>query len=163
MWMSLDHTQLLEPIRVHGVRGNMPIMKLCRKCNTIKDRCQFSLNRNKSDGLNSQCKLCHKEYAKDHYKDNKSSYKENKTRRSVKYLQEFYGYLKQQCCTDCGNSNFMVLEFDHLHDKSFNISDKVWFTPLNTLMEEISKCEVVCANCHRIRTATRQEQYKYLG
>jgi len=57
---------------------------------------------------------------------------------------------------DCGESNPLVLDFDHKdpNKKSFTIGSvarKGW--SLEVLYKEIDKCDVVCANCHRIRTA----------
>jgi hypothetical protein len=51
----------------------------------------------------------------------------------------------------------MVLEFDHLdaEGKSFNIGAAVPYRNWNSILAEIEKCEVVCANCHRRRTARR--------
>ena len=59
-------------------------------------------------------------------------------------------------CFDCGVSNHIVLDFDHLRDKKYNISRMVhdgfsW----KAIKKEIEKCQVVCANCHRIRTHNR--------
>lgn len=59
-------------------------------------------------------------------------------------------------CADCGVNNPIVLDFDHLKDKKYNISRMIhdgfsWAA----IKKEISKCEVVCANCHRIRTHYR--------
>ena len=58
-------------------------------------------------------------------------------------------------CIDCGyNVNPAALEFDHVKEKSFNISDgafKSWYE----VFEEIAKCELRCANCHRIKTVER--------
>jgi hypothetical protein len=59
-------------------------------------------------------------------------------------------------CKDCGESNPIVLDFDHLKDKKYNISRMIhdgfsW----KAIKKEIEKCEVVCANCHRIRTHNR--------
>jgi hypothetical protein len=59
-------------------------------------------------------------------------------------------------CLDCGVTNPIVLDFDHLHDKKYNISRMIhdgfsWAA----IKKEIAKCEVVCANCHRIRTHNR--------
>jgi hypothetical protein len=59
-------------------------------------------------------------------------------------------------CVDCGIKNHIILDFDHLHDKKYNISRMIhdgfsWAA----IKKEISKCEVVCANCHRIRTYNR--------
>lgn len=49
----------------------------------------------------------------------------------------------------------MVLEFDHLGDKNFNISGGLAGKPWAVVLREIEKCEVVCANCHRRRSAKR--------
>jgi hypothetical protein len=59
-------------------------------------------------------------------------------------------------CVDCGINNHIILDFDHLHDKKYNISRMIhdgfsWAA----IKKEIAKCEVVCANCHRIRTHDR--------
>jgi hypothetical protein len=68
-------------------------------------------------------------------------------------------YLKECSCIDCGISNPLVLEFDHIdpETKSANVSDLVmrrlsW----KRVFAEIQKCVVRCANCHRIRTAVQR-------
>jgi hypothetical protein len=64
-------------------------------------------------------------------------------------------YLRDHPCVDCGESDPLVLEFDHVGEKSFEIGaglpDRNW----DSILREIAKCEVVCANCHRRRTAQR--------
>lgn len=59
-------------------------------------------------------------------------------------------------CTDCGYSSHpAALEFDHVNgDKSSNVSRLIGST-WDRIEAEIAKCEVVCANCHRIRTVER--------
>ena len=47
------------------------------------------------------------------------------------------------------------MDFDHLRDKKFNISNSMGM-PEAALLAEIAKCEVVCSNCHRIRTEKRR-------
>lgn len=61
-------------------------------------------------------------------------------------------------CADCGfNSHPEALDFDHLRDKKFSISSAfIGGLSLKKILVEIEKCEVVCANCHRIRTASRR-------
>ena len=59
-------------------------------------------------------------------------------------------------CQDCGERNHIVLDFDHIKDKKYNVSRMIhdgfsWAA----IKKEIEKCEVVCANCHRIRTHMR--------
>ena len=63
---------------------------------------------------------------------------------------------KASGCVDCGESNPIVLDFDHIRDKKYNISRMIhdgfsW----KAIVKEMQKCEVVCANCHRIRTHNR--------
>lgn len=65
-------------------------------------------------------------------------------------------------CADCGyNASAYALQFDHVRgDKKANVSDLIrsdykW----ETVLEEIDKCEVVCANCHAIRTKSRGQHY----
>lgn len=65
-------------------------------------------------------------------------------------------------CADCGyNASAYALQFDHVRgDKKANVSDLIrsdykW----ETVLEEIDKCEVVCANCHAIRTKSRGQHH----
>ena len=58
-------------------------------------------------------------------------------------------------CIDCGEKDILVLEFDHVvGNKSMNISEmRSGLYSLKKIAEEIAKCEVRCANCHRRKTA----------
>lgn len=67
--------------------------------------------------------------------------------------------LKGAPCADCGQTfPWYVMDFDHVRgEKSFAISEGV--VSLKKLEAEAAKCDVVCANCHRIRTYVRQQWY----
>lgn len=71
-----------------------------------------------------------------------------------KFLHEYKSGKK---CVDCGEDYpYWMLEFDHLRDKSFTISQfRLKTIDLNIIKEEIAKCDIVCANCHRNRTFNR--------
>lgn len=61
-------------------------------------------------------------------------------------------------CADCGyRAAAVALEFDHLPGttKVGKVSNLASSRTLARVKEEIAKCEVVCANCHAIRTAQR--------
>jgi hypothetical protein len=66
-------------------------------------------------------------------------------------------YLEANPCVDCGETNVVVLEFDHVSDdKKFNISDATRHGySMDKVTAEIAKCEVRCANCHRKKTYER--------
>jgi hypothetical protein len=100
----------------------------------------------------------HNEYIKVWQKKN---YPRIKARRK-EIMSERYSIankIKEDCgCTDCGIKDYRVLEFDHTEDnKEIEIS-RALSTRLHmdTILKEIEKCEVVCANCHRIRTIERR-------
>ena len=74
------------------------------------------------------------------------------TRKKVKAW--LLDYLREHPCVDCGETNPIVLEFDHVRGtKHFNIAEAASRTlSLNRVMNEVAKCEVRCANCHRQKT-----------
>lgn len=70
-----------------------------------------------------------------------------------KYIQDIK---TNATCTDCKEDYpYWILEFDHLEDKLFTISQAGPSSGLKALEREIKKCEIVCANCHRNRTHMR--------
>jgi len=83
-------------------------------------------------------------------KKNIETYNKQELKKRLSEIKEASG------CVDCGVNNPILLDFDHLKDKKYNISRMIhdgfsWAA----IKKEIAKCEVVCANCHRIRTHNR--------
>lgn len=62
-------------------------------------------------------------------------------------------FLSKNPCVDCPEVDIIVLQFDHLSDKEFNVSDMVFTHGLGKLKEEVAKCVIRCANCHTRKTA----------
>jgi len=97
-----------------------------------------------------------------HYQKHKEQYKKRAKRRNRnqrKWAREFIRRVKTiLSCVDCGESNPIVLEFDHVcGEKIKNIADMVNQSyGIDTIKEEIRKCEIRCANCHRKRTHERR-------
>jgi hypothetical protein len=94
-----------------------------------------------SDGTLNECKTCTKK----------------RTTARVRAQRGFLNEIKLESgCVDCGyNDNPVALQFDHIEDnKEFTIGQRAG-NSMERLMEEVAKCEVVCANCHHIRTHRR--------
>ena len=97
-----------------------------------------------------------REYSKNHYRENKRKYLDSNSRRRT-LLKEYVNGIKANTpCTDCHvQYPYYVMDFDHLRDKTALIKKFVRDNNKSGLEIEIKKCELVCANCHRIRTNQR--------
>lgn len=129
--------------------------KVCFKCKLEKDQSDFSKNKRRLDGLQINCKLCKAEYEKNYYLKIDKDKKTANVKQRIKRIQEWLvSYKKKQCCSKCGNDDFRVLEFHHYtDDKEFNVGDVASKgCGIQTLLAEISKCQCLCCNCHRIVT-----------
>lgn len=95
--------------------------------------------------------------SKRNYYDNKQVYIEKAAARKDRLYAEVIVPAKSKPCADCHHSfPPMCMDFDHgENEKKFEISSSFDRVPMAELLEEIEKCQVVCANCHRIRTALR--------
>lgn len=132
-------------------------MKKCSRCGQEKPVDSFSKNSSKKDGLNSYCKSCQKVLKDKHYRDNKEKYKA-RTKKDKGELRRWINDEKSRPCADCGiRYPYWVMDFDHRESetKLDNISSMVSRRSVAAIKEEISKCDVVCANCHRQRTHER--------
>jgi len=77
--------------------------------------------------------------------------------RADEKRQAIAAYKVSKGCIDCGyNDNAFALEFDHLPglEKKRTVASMM-YSSWDAIWAEIGKCEVVCANCHAIRTMTR--------
>lgn len=88
------------------------------------------------------------------YKNREDLYKAQKRHR-IKVRTKIFEFLSDKKCADCGETDPVVLEFDHISRSSkFKTIAKMlsghyaW----SSVMKEIDKCEIRCANCHRRKT-----------
>lgn len=130
-------------------------MKICNKCGEKKQ--EFRKN-------SKSCVDCYKKYRRDYHQKNKdhiNTYKRAYASRKRKEMREFLNKIKEDSgCIDCNNKlRSYQLHFDHLpkYKKKFNISEFKWAKVNKKLMDEIAKCEIVCANCHAERTWNRSK------
>lgn len=136
-------------------------MRTCKLCGESKE---FSERfRNRAAGQQHQrCKLCMASYGREHYAANKALYKArskaNSRSRRESLKARVWSYLFGHPCVDCGQSDLLVLEFDHV-DAASKRRELYWMVQetysWSAIVVEILKCEVRCANCHRRRTAVQ--------
>ncbi len=141
-------------------------VKICIKCCLEKEDLEFFFKNKKKLIRSNTCDVCSMEYAKQHYKKNKSKYVQRaklfNKHQATENKQKLAKYLKSEKCVDCGNDDVRVLEFDHKLglDKRDNVSNMVYRNCWRTVLREIEKCEVRCANCHRIKTMKQFDWFK---
>jgi hypothetical protein len=146
-------------------------MKTCSKCGISKNESDFFVKDKKTNRLHAQCKQCYKAHRQTYYAQHYQTYKEEYLLRAQKHRESLRhdfrsnlaAYLSGKACEVCGETDIRVLEFDHLNPESklFNISQAVrlgysW----DAVVIEISKCRILCANCHRKHTAAQFGWYK---
>lgn len=97
-----------------------------------------------------------------HYAANKEAMKARAKAYTIanreRLRQHVLEYKREHPCVDCGETDPLVLQFDHVNDdKECNVADMVTRSVgLERLKKEIEKCEVVCANDHLRRTHARR-------
>lgn len=123
----------------------MPYMetKICKACNESLDTILFHIDSRSADGYYGQCKICREELT------GKAS-----RQRAMSKKRDLVRQAKDKPCMDCGK-NFPTecMDFDHRSDKLFNIGNSLARHGYQTIRDEINKCDIVCACCHRIRSA----------
>ena len=124
--------------------------KRCITCLGAKPLADFGKAAHKADGLQSKCRGCIADY-----------------QRWLRHQKAIavYEYLMTHPCVDCGEADPIVLDFDHVRGvKRADVKKLATssHTSLPRVMEEIAKCEVRCANCHRRVTANRGGLHAWL-
>ena len=132
----------------------------CHRCNVEKDEEEFSFRNKELGTRHFRCRDCTKAYSAQHYRQNKPSYIKrgmvNGEAKRRELLDKLYTYLRDHPCVDCREADPLVLDFDHLDSatKFMSVSNlRVRCYSWKRILQEIEKCEVRCANCHRRKTA----------
>lgn len=67
--------------------------------------------------------------------------------------------LKAASCTDCGECfHHAAMDFDHVRGEKFKEVSAMWSYRWERVLVEVAKCDLVCANCHRLRTQARLQK-----
>jgi hypothetical protein len=96
-----------------------------------------------------------REYNKGWYRRHKERLREKRRQHDEELKQWLRQYKSQLCCAECGENHPACLQFHHRdkEGKSFTIGSIIgrWrYITLKKLQEEISKCDILCGNCHAL-------------
>jgi hypothetical protein len=150
----------------------------CNSCGLTKPRSEFYKRNDRPIGIASQCKACsngryakwrvehkdkrHQDYQawiKAHPEETKAFWRKANKKRYDE-LRVFLNDIKNVPCLDCGlKFHPCAMDFDHRDPKTKKevVSRVGYFRTKKKLLEEISKCDIVCSNCHRLRTFKRNQ------
>jgi hypothetical protein len=128
-------------------------LRWCSRCSQLKPESCF--NRHPT-GLQWWCRDCFKSYYSEqraHHRQRNNALKSARVEAAQAFV---LSHLRSHPCVDCGEVDPVVLEFDHVGPKRAEVSILVSRGVREPLLAaEIARCQVVCANCHRRRTARR--------
>jgi hypothetical protein len=129
--------------------------KLCAKGNHEVSITLFRKRSAAKDGLQSWCNTCLAVYEAERYQNGDRARKErNRQLQKERTRELLWELLCNSQCKNCGNPDPEVLEFDHRDpsEKNFNVSEMIGVNSWKKILEEIAKCDILCANCHKKRT-----------
>lgn len=145
----------------------MSTTKVCIKCLQEKPLEEFPLKSKLRGTRQTVCKHCMAERSNAWYYANRDTHIKNVRMNTIQYRNEAsqyaWDYLSTHPCIDCGETDPVVLEFDHVRgDKVDAISMMIGRGfPLERIKQEIEKCEVRCSNCHRRKTARDRGWFRW--
>lgn len=136
--------------------------KRCGRCREVKPAKDF--NRRADGRLAGYCRSCFADYGREHREANPEAYRAASVARRARTQRLMMDYLADKACADCGETDPVVLQFDHVTgEKVLNVSWAVhngW--AWERILSEIDKCEIVCANDHARRTAERAGWFSWV-
>lgn len=137
--------------------------KYCPRCDKTLSVADFGRSKRRKDGLQGECKKCRNTYAAKWYAKNKDTHGARTAlwrAENRKKVEDFLWELFDNNPCPCGESDPVVLDLDHLDptEKEFAIGEAIGLgISLARVKQEAKKCQVLCANCHRRKTAKEND------
>lgn len=125
--------------------------RTCYKCKCEKLITEFNFKNKQKNIRNYACRQCQARIHKIYYEKNKQA-TINRSRKNGRKRYDLLTTIKEQLeCSLCKENNSVCLDFHHLesNEKEFLLSQDGRACSINRLREELQKCAVLCANCHR--------------
>ena len=98
-----------------------------------------------------KCKQKQKEAQAKHYQENKDSYR--KARRDTRQRRRDFVKSQMRPCDDCGIYHPAIMDWHHREPehKVGAICTLIKNSNMETIIDELQKCDCLCSNCHRLR------------
>jgi hypothetical protein len=133
-------------------------MRRCGRCGI--EKALSELHRDRKRGSQAWCKVCRREFDAAYWQATKK-HRMAKRRRRYADLMAWHNELKSRIpCADCrGSFHPAAMSWDHLPGSNKLDDVSSMFRRqlrMRTILVEIAKCELVCANCHAVRTFERR-------
>lgn len=134
---------------------------VCVHCEVTKAREEFgTCNRRRR----KMCKICCAAAVRKTYRMNIGYRQKASDKRKARALEKhrfLYQYVRDHPCVDCGETDPLVLQFDHvIGNKSQDVPGMSQHS-LEKIIEEIAKCVIRCANCHARKTACERNSIRF--
>ena len=151
-WSNLSHPAWILTVMA---------TRRCPRCERDLPKADFDFRDAERTRMQSYCRMCAKSAwrewsSKDENRERHCRLVGKRRRARIDRHRAIVRELKQQPCADCGKTYPPeAMDFDHIGEKRLEISRLLYVSGTAALLAEIAKCEVVCSNCHRIRTKRR--------
>lgn len=151
-----------------AIRSDGQQEKICNRCGEQKPLTGFGVDRSRPSGRHSICLTCNAKRTREAFAaKGREGYLLKKQRvetRRREITSRVYRYLLEHHCVDCGESDPIVLDFDHVRGEKIAAISKLVMQSRkwDVIAAEICKCDVRCANCHRRKTAKELNWYSYI-
>lgn len=150
-----QHEPAADPLDLQGVHAG-DLLRRCARCGLWKPESEFHKSRT---GQFSYCRECRCAYDRRYYHERGKPSRLARHRVREQAARAWMASMKEGIpCTDCGQVfPVWVMHWDHLpgYEKLGPISSLVGSRRRTLILAELKKCELVCGNCHVIRTISR--------
>jgi len=101
-------------------------------------------------------------YASTYYQNNKTKVLATTKASVKKYKEQWRSFKATLSCVKCGQNHPATLDFHHIDSstKEASVNKLIKYRAFKRAMEEVKKCVVLCANCHRIHHHDERENKK---
>ena len=126
-------------------------MKTCTSCKQTKNVEDFNIRNKITQQRQAQCRDCQKAAMKRSYNNKKAQYISKVQDRTKFYYEQYVNWKDNVYCVECGESHRSCIELHHLDPSTKEGNPSSLFSAVGKkkFREELQKCVILCANCHR--------------